>query len=298
MQNLHCAQIIDGKAVAQALLERVQRQVQVWSAQQLPAPGLTVVRVGDDPASGVYVAKKAKTAEQLGIRSSICHLPATVSQRALFETLDALNADTAVNAVLLQLPIARHLDTYASIARLTPEKDVDGFHPENLGLLMAGLEPTAPPCTPAGIMALLAHCGVPLAGANAVVIGRSMIVGKPVALMLLNQSATVSVCHSQTRDLAKITQQADVLISAVGVPGLITGEMIKPGAVVIDVGINRITEGERAGKLTGDVAFDSALSVCGQITPVPGGVGPMTIAMLMRNTARLYARQNGLSCDL
>jgi len=248
-------------------------------------PGLAVVLVGEDPASQVYVRNKTRACEEAGI-VSIEHRPsASISQSELLALIDSLNRDSRVHGILVQLPLPRHIASETVLRAIAPHKDVDGFHPENFGLLASG-HPRFVPCTPAGIMRLLDHAGVALQGKHAVVVGRSNIVGKPVALLLLERHATVTICHSRTGDLPGMIRQADVLIAAVGRPRLITGAMVKPGAAVIDVGINRILSGPDAGKLCGDVDFQDLLGKAGCITPVPGGVGPMTIAMLLENTAR------------
>jgi methylenetetrahydrofolate dehydrogenase (NADP+)/methenyltetrahydrofolate cyclohydrolase len=243
-------------------------------------PHLTVIVVGDDPASQVYVKHKVKACQRLGIRSSVMRLPSSVPESELLDHIDRLNVDPDVHAVLVQLPLPKGFDEGRVVRRVDPRKDVDVFHPVNAGKLLLG-DPGLEPCTPKGIVALLDGIGCDPAGKHAVVVGRSNIVGKPIALLLLRRNATVTVCHSRTPDLGAITRQADILVAAVGRAGLIKGDMIKPGATVIDVGVNRV-DGDK--KLYGDVDFDSAVSVAGAITPVPGGVGPMTIAMLMSNT--------------
>jgi methylenetetrahydrofolate dehydrogenase (NADP+)/methenyltetrahydrofolate cyclohydrolase len=243
-------------------------------------PSLTVLLVGDDPASQVYVKNKVKACQRLGIRSTVARLPSGTPEPELLGKIDQLNADPTVHAVLVQLPLPKGYDEGRVVRRVDPAKDVDVFHPVNAGKLLLG-DPGLEPCTPKGIIALLDGIGCAIAGKHAVVVGRSNIVGKPIALMLLRRHATVTVCHSRTPDLAAVTRQADILVAAVGRAGLITGDMVKPGAVVIDVGVNRV---EGSKKLYGDVDFDSASRVAGAITPVPGGVGPMTIAMLMMNT--------------
>lgn len=277
------AQILDGKQTAEALLAEVKQRLATCPVQ----PGLAVVQVGNDPASAVYVKKKAQMAQQLGIHSRLIQLPATTTHQELEATIVALNNDPAVHAILLQLPLPKHLNA-AYFQQLTaPHKDVDGFHPLNLGLLLSGQKPAAVPCTPAGVMWMLSHYNLPLVGKHAVVIGRSNIVGKPQAQLLLAQNATVTIAHSQTQDLPGLCRTADILVAAVGKAEMVKTDWVKPGAVVIDVGINRLTEGERAGKLVGDVAFEEVAEVAGWITPVPGGVGPLTIAMLMQNTVAL-----------
>jgi len=272
------AQRIDGKAVAAAIRAKLKEQTDALKAAHGVVPGLTVVRVGEDPASKVYVSGKKRAAEEIGFNGVELHFPAEVTQEALLAQVRALNADPSVHGLLLQLPLPKHLDANALMDAVDPHKDADGFHVVNAGLLSLG-RPGPRPCTPAGVMRLIAETGITLSGKKAVVVGRSNIVGKPMALMLLEQHATVTLCHSRS-DLAAEIPQADVVVAAVGVAGLIKGEWIKPGAVVIDVGMNRDAE----GKLCGDVEFQAASERAAWITPVPGGVGPMTIAMLMQNT--------------
>ena len=274
------AKIIDGKSLAAALRASLKSRIDALAARGV-RPGLAAILAGDDPASRVYVRNKARACEDTGVRSEIHALPENVSERALLERIAQLNADRAVHGVLVQLPLPRHLDAHRVLDAVSPAKDVDGFHAVNLGALVQG-RPGFVPGTPAGVMRLIEHAGVDLAGRQAVIVGRSNIVGKPLALLLLQKDATVTICHSRTRDLAAVARQADVLIAAVGRPGLITASMVKPGACVIDVGINRLAD----GKLAGDVDFDAVKEIAGSITPVPGGVGPMTIAMLIANTVR------------
>lgn len=275
------ALLLDGKTVAQRIRERLKERV-VALRERGVVPCLAVMLVGDDPASHTYVRTKAKACESVGIRSIVQHYPASASQTELEAQIDAWNADPQVHGVLIQHPVPSPLNESAILRRLHPEKDVDGITPASLGALVAG-EPAFGACTPLGIITLLDAYGIPMEGKHAVVIGRSVILGKPMALMLLNRHATVTICHSRTRDLVLLTRQADILVAAVGKPEFITGEMIKPGAVVIDAGYNRV-EG-RTGDV-GDVAFDSAAQVASAITPVPGGVGPMTVAMLLQNTVQ------------
>ncbi len=273
--------IIDGKAIAERCKERIRAQV-----AQLPMPpGITVVLVGDDPASKVYVSMKEVGCRDVGMRSEQVTLPKDVSQERLLATIDRLNEDPEVHAILVQLPLPGHIDEGAVLERVRPEKDVDGFHPCNVGLLQLG-KATLVPCTPKGVVRLLEESGVAIAGAHAVIVGRSNIVGKPLAQLLLQRDATVTVCHSRTKGLAALTRQADILVAAVGRPGLITAEMVKDGAVVIDVGVNRVEDAheKRGYRLCGDVDFARVREKARAITPVPGGVGPMTIAMLMENT--------------
>lgn len=273
------ARIIDGKAVAATVRERVAREVAQVGARGVGV-GLATVLVGEDPASHVYVRMKRKACEEAGI-ASVHHEPsADIESGALRELLEGLNADPSVSGILLQLPLPGQLDADEMTAVIAPGKDVDGLTPLSAGMLAQG-RPGLVPCTPAGVMELLAHEGVELEGARAVVLGRSQLVGKPVAQLLLAANATVTHCHSRTRDLAQVCQEADVLVAAVGMPGTVTGQMVREGAVVIDVGTNRTDHG-----LVGDVDFDSVAERAGAITPVPGGVGPMTIAMLLSNTVK------------
>jgi len=291
------ARLIDGAAVAATVRERVARDVGELIASGI-VPGLTVVLVGDDPASAVYVRAKAKACDEAGMRGEQIVLPATTSEAELLAVVDRLNADPAVHGILVQMPVPKQIDPGAVIRRIDARKDVDGFHPINVGKVLIGESDGFAPCTPAGVVMLLREAGVPLAGAEVVVVGRSNIVGKPVAALLMQPGvdATVTVCHSRTRDLAEHTRRADVLIAAIGRPKFITGDMIRPGAVVIDVGVNRIPDATKKSgtRLVGDVDFDAALGVASAITPVPGGVGPMTIAMLLHNTVRA-ARQAAAS---
>lgn len=269
------AKIIDGKAISAAVKEQVRDEI----ARDNLTVGLAVVIVGDDPASRVYVNNKKKACEFCGIKSYEYALPAETTQDELLELVDTLNADKNVNGILVQLPLPEHLDEKAVIERISPNKDVDAFHESNVGRIMIG-NYSFLPCTPAGCMELIHSTGVEVAGKECVVIGRSNIVGKPMAMLLLHENGTVTICHSKTRDLAEVCRRADILVAAVGRPNFVTADMVKPGAVVIDVGINRLEN----GKLCGDVKFDEVSETAGWITPVPGGVGPMTIAMLMRNT--------------
>ena len=271
--------ILDGKAVAQKVLAEVRDGVGALQAAHGITPGLAVVLVGTDPASAVYVRSKKNTAASVGITSPDYVYPEGLTQRALLELIDQLNADPSVHGILVQLPLPKGLDEDEIVRRIDPHKDVDGLTPTNLGQLLAGA-PAMVPCTPAGCLEVLGHYGATLAGAEAVVVGRSRLVGKPLAQLLLRGHATVTMCHTRTRDLAFHTRRADILCVAAGRPRMITGDMIKPGAWVIDVGVNRL----ETGKLAGDVDFESAARVAHAITPVPGGIGPMTIAMLMKNT--------------
>lgn len=281
--------LIDGAALARRVRERVAADVADLKGRGV-VPGLSVVLVGDDPASAVYVRHKTADCEEAGMRGEQINLPASTSQQELLAVVDRLNADPAVHGILVQMPVPKQIDPSAVIRRIDPSKDVDGFHPINVGRVYVGDSEAFAPCTPAGVMAMLADAGVELRGADVVVVGRSNIVGKPMAALLVQAGvdATVTVCHSRTRDLASHTRRADVLVAAIGRARFITGDMIKPGAVVVDVGMNTIDDPSRkSGKrLVGDVDFDAALGVASAITPVPGGVGPMTRAMLLVNTVR------------
>ncbi len=277
-------QRLDGKALALRIREELAVKTAELKAHGV-TPGLAVILVGNDPASETYVRNKGIACEKAGMHSETIRLPEETTQEELLARIRALNADPAIDGILVQLPLPAHLDERAALNAILPEKDVDGFHLLNAGKLLTG-EASVVPCTPKGVMRLIREAGVSLAGKEAVVVGRSNIVGKPMALLLLQAGCTVTVCHSKTRDLAEHTRQADVLVVAVGKPGLIRGDMVKPGAVVIDVGINRVD-----GKLYGDVAFDEAAEKAGWLTPVPGGVGPMTIAMLLENTLEAAQRR-------
>jgi methylenetetrahydrofolate dehydrogenase (NADP+)/methenyltetrahydrofolate cyclohydrolase len=272
------ARIIDGKAVAAEVRERVAAEVAAFEVERGRTPVLVTVIVGDDPASEVYVAGKHRACEQVGIRSAHHGLPAETTERELLALVEKLNADRDVDGILVQLPVPEQIDPDRIVAAIDPGKDVDGLTPVNAGRLAQGM-PGLVSCTPAGVMELLRHEGVELEGAEAVVVGRSKLVGVPVSRLLLAANATVTMCHSRTRDLAGVCHRADVLVAAVGVPRLLAGDAVKPGAVVIDVGINRTDDG-----LVGDVDFDAVAEVASAITPVPGGVGPMTVAMLLVNT--------------
>lgn len=275
------AQLIDGKAVAKVLEAEVAAAISRIGFR----PGLVAVRVGNDPASEVYVRNKARKARELGLEGTELVFPDTMSESELLAEVARLNADDAVDGILVQLPLPKQIDPKKVIDAIDPAKDVDGFHPVNVGLLHLG-RPALVPCTPSGVIRLIESTGQSIEGKRAVVIGRSDIVGKPVAALLINRNATVTVCHSRTRDLGAVAREAEILIAALGKPRFVTAEMIRPGAVVIDVGINRVE-----GKLVGDVDFDAAREVAGWITPVPGGVGPMTIAVLMNNTVTAAARR-------
>ncbi len=278
------AQIIDGKAVATRIKAGLKQTVDELTSGGRQ-PGLAVVLVGDNPASRVYVNMKKKACAELGIYSDEHTLPATTTQNELLQLVQSLNRNPKIHGILVQLPLPGHLDEQTVIETILPAKDVDGFHPINVGRMMIGL-PSSLPCTPAGVMDLIKETGISVCGKECVVVGRSNIVGKPQAVLLLREHGTVTVCHSRTPDLAEVCRRADILVAAVGKTELITGAMIKPGAVVIDVGVNRKAD----GKLAGDVHFESAAEVAGWITPVPGGVGPMTIAMLMKNTVESASR--------
>lgn len=280
------AQIINGKEVAKEIREDIRKQVQEIQCKESWVPGLAVVLVGEDPASQIYVRRKKKACEELGIHSEEYKLPAETSQEQLLNLIAKLNNDPNINGILVQLPLPKTINEKIILESINPEKDVDGFHPVNVGhLLLGGTE--LPSCTPAGIMELIKRTGIEIKGKNAVVVGRSNIVGKPVALMLLKEHATVTICHSRTVDLPAVCRNADILVVAIGRGEMITGDYIKPGAVVIDVGMNR-----NEGHLVGDVNFAEASLKASAITPVPGGVGPMTIAMLMKNTLRAAINQH------
>lgn len=282
------ARIIDGKAIAAEVREDVARTAAALRARGI-APGLAVVLVGEDPASKVYVRNKDRAATGAGFEVQTVRLDAETQQAELLRVVAELNADPAVHGILVQLPLPAHLDSDAVVRAIDPRKDVDGLHPDNVAALMMGA-PGLYPCTPSGCIELLDRAGVALEGARVCVIGRSMLVGKPVALLALARHATVTLCHSRTRDLPAVVREADVVIAAVGRPEMVRGDWLRPGCAVIDVGINRV----EPKRLVGDVAFDEARAVCGAITPVPGGVGPMTIAMLLRNTAIAAARLAGI----
>lgn len=283
------ARLIDGTAVARAIRDEVARDTRALVARGV-TPGLAVILVGDDPASAVYVRSKGRACEEAGMHSVTIRLPATTTHDELVAHVDALNGDRAIHGILVQMPLPKQIDADAIVRRIRPEKDVDGFHPVNVGKLLIGERDGFAPCTPAGVMELLKRHGVETRGAECVIVGRSNIVGKPMAALMIQPGtdATVTVCHSRTRDLAAHTRRADILVAAIGRARFITADMVKPGAVVIDVGINRVEDATtKSGyRLAGDVDFDGVSAVASLITPVPGGVGPMTIAMLLANTVR------------
>lgn len=269
---------LDGKETARLVREKIKADVAAFSEKYKSVPTLAVIIVGSDPASEVYVRNKHKAAMEVGMKSEIIALPQDVSERDLLCEIQKLNEDRRISGILVQLPLPAHLDEQKVILSIAKEKDVDAFHPANVGRIMLG-NPCFLPCTPAGVMELLHHYNIGIDGKHCVIVGRSNIVGKPQAMLMLRENATVTICHSHTQNLAAITKTADILIVAIGKPHAIGAEMVKPGAVVVDVGINRVD-----GKLCGDVDFDSVEKIAGYITPVPGGVGPMTIAMLLKNT--------------
>jgi methylenetetrahydrofolate dehydrogenase (NADP+) / methenyltetrahydrofolate cyclohydrolase len=282
------ARVIDGRAVAASVRERVREEVAAYEAETGRVPGLATVIVGDDPASEIYVRNKRRACEEVGMRSVHHGLGGSTGEAELLELVAALGADPEVDGILVQLPVPDQIDPDAIVAAIDPGKDVDGLTPLNAGLLAHGT-PGLVPCTPAGVMELLKHEGIALEGAEAVVVGRSKLVGVPVARLLLAANATVTICHSRTRDLAATCRRADVLVAAVGVPRLLGADAVKPGAVVIDVGMNRLEDG-----LAGDVDYEAAAAVAAAITPVPGGVGPMTIAMLLVNTVQAAMTRTAL----
>jgi len=280
------AKLLLGKEVSQRIKGELRTEVEQLKEKGIN-PGLAVIIVGDDPASRVYVNNKKKACEECGIYSEEYALPAETTEKELLDLIEVLNGRKEISGILVQLPVPKHIDEKKIISAIAPEKDVDAFHPVNVGKIMVG-DFDFVPCTPAGVMELIAESGIDVAGKECVVVGRSNIVGKPQAMLLLHKNGTVTVCHSRTKDLASKTREADILVVAVGIPNFVTGDMIKPGAVVIDVGINRMED----KKLVGDVEFESAEKIAGAITPVPGGVGPMTIAMLMKNTVKAAIIQN------
>jgi methylenetetrahydrofolate dehydrogenase (NADP+)/methenyltetrahydrofolate cyclohydrolase len=301
------AQIIDGKAIARTVEQELAPRVDALARSGI-RPRLVAVRVGNDPASEIYVRNKAKKAEELGLAGEVREFPAAMMQADLLREIARLNADAEVDGILVQLPLPPQIDTQAVIDAIDPAKDVDGFHPQNIGRLQLG-RPSLVPCTPAGVIRLIQSTGVPMKGARAAVVGRSDIVGKPAAILLLQQHATVTVCHSRTRDLGSVIREAEIIVAAVGRPCIVRPEMIRPGAVIIDVGMNRLQTGdagsealgpkkrrlldEKGSVLVGDVELEGAAEIASWITPVPGGVGPMTIAMLMVNTVTAAEARRG-----
>ena len=281
-------EIIDGKLISKSVKDKIAAEVKVLKKSGV-TPGLAVIIVGENPASQIYVRNKQRACEEVGFKSFKYELPENTTQDELLELVKKLNDDDRVNGILCQLPLPEHIDESTVINNISPKKDVDAFHPENVGRIMIG-DYSFVPCTPAGVMELIASTGTDISGKECVVVGRSNIVGKPMAMLLLHKSGTVTVCHSKTQDLKSECQRADILVAAVGVPKLITGDMVKEGAVLIDVGMNR----DENGKLCGDIDFDSCKDKASYITPVPGGVGPMTIAMLMANTLTAAKEQNGV----
>ena len=280
------AEIIDGKLVSRTVRENIASEVKEFKEKYGVTPGLAVILVGDNPASAVYVRNKHKGCIEVGMESFEIKMAEDTTEQELLSSIDELNLREDVHGILVQLPLPKHIDEEKVINRISPDKDVDAFHPVNVGKIMIGNYDFLP-CTPAGIMELLAFYNVDLSGKECVVVGRSNIVGKPMAMLLLGKNGTVTVCHSRTKDLPEVTKRADVLVVAIGKAGFVTADMIKPGAVVIDVGINRLTD----GKLSGDVDFTGAMEVASLVTPVPGGVGPMTITMLLRNTLTAAKRK-------
>lgn len=282
--------LLDGKALAQKIQLELKVQITQLEPQIGRPPGLAVLMVGDNPASAVYVRNKEKACQKVGIASIGQHFPTNTTQQELEQVIAQLNQDERVDGILVQLPLPQHLDSIALLHCIDPDKDADGLHPVNLGKLVRS-EIGLRSCTPAGVMRLLKEYNITLAGKKAVVVGRSILVGKPLALMLLEENATVTIAHSRTQDLKAVCRDADILVAAVGKPEMITKEMVKPGAVVIDVGINRVEDQNGNSKLVGDVAFEEVAATASYITPVPGGIGPMTVAMLLSNTVQSYAQK-------
>ena len=291
MSSSNLAQILDGKALAEKIQSKLQERINTLQGKIGRPPGLAVLMVGENPASAVYVRNKEKACSKVGIASFGRHFPSNTSFEELAEVIEELNREPRVDGILIQLPLPNHLDSVALLHCIDPNKDVDGLHPMNLGRLVRQEEGLRS-CTPAGVMRLLEEYKIELPGKRAVVVGRSILVGKPLALMLLAKDATVTVAHSRTADLASITKEADILVAAVGKPEFITGDMVKAGAVVIDVGINRAEDSQGKSRLVGDVHFPSVVSVAQYITPVPGGIGPMTVAMLLQNTCDALLRNH------
>ncbi|OGH96266.1 MAG: bifunctional methylenetetrahydrofolate dehydrogenase/methenyltetrahydrofolate cyclohydrolase [Candidatus Melainabacteria bacterium GWA2_34_9] len=280
------AVLIKGKDLSTKIVEKIRHEVLNYDKK----PTLVVIIVGNNPASQIYVSKKKHTAELTGFNSRVIELEESISQKDLEKQIEILNQDKNVNGILVQIPLPKHINTYNIIEKILPEKDVDGFHPINIGRLAIGLKPYAVSCTPQGIIKLLEENNIEIEGKHAVIIGRSNIVGKPLSYLLLNRNATVTVCHSKTKNLSDVCSQADILVAAVGIPKFVKSEWVKEGAIVIDVGINRMEN----NKLIGDIDFEEVEKKAGYITPVPGGVGPMTIAMLLSNTLELFKLQNKL----
>ncbi|MBE9168045.1 bifunctional methylenetetrahydrofolate dehydrogenase/methenyltetrahydrofolate cyclohydrolase FolD [Pleurocapsales cyanobacterium LEGE 06147] len=285
------AQILDGKTLAQKIQQELKEQIPILEARIGRPPGLAVLMVGDNPASAAYVRNKERACAKVGIASFGKHFSTEISQEELEQAIAQLNQDERVDGILVQLPLSEHLDAVAALQKISPDKDADGLHPLNLGKLVRS-EWGLRSCTPAGVMRLLEEYAIPIPGKQVVVVGRSILVGKPLALMLLEKNATVTIAHSRTQDLTNVCRQADILVAAVGKAGIITAEMVKPGAVVVDVGINRVETDEGKSRLVGDVNFDSVAEVAKYITPVPGGIGPMTVAMLLQNTVESYIQTN------
>ena len=281
------AEIISGKEVSAAVRERIASDVAELTKKYGRAPGLAVIKVGDDPASAVYVRNKHKACLDVGVRSYQIEMPENTEESVLLSKIDELNADPEVDGILVQLPLPKHISEEAVILRIDPKKDVDAFHPVNVGKIMTG-NYTFLPCTPAGVIELLKYYNISIEGKNCTVIGRSNIVGKPMSLLLLENNGTVTICHSRTKNLSEITQKSDIIVVAIGRANFLTADMVKPGAVVIDVGINRLAD----GKLCGDVDFAEVVEKASYITPVPGGVGPMTITMLLKNTLSAFISHN------
>lgn len=279
------ASIIDGNSISKQIRAELSDEVKKLQSERNITPGLAVVLVGENPASQVYVRMKEKACEEVGLYSRKITLPEDTSEKELLDILDELNGDNKIHGILVQLPLPKHIDENKVLRKIDPEKDVDGFHPVNVGKLVIG-EPSFVPCTPQGVIELLKRSGTEISGADAVIVGRSNIVGKPVAMLLMHENATVTVCHSKTKNLAEKTQRADILVAAIGRPKFITADMVKEGATVIDVGVNRLED-----KLVGDVDFEPVKEKAGAITPVPGGVGPMTIAMLLTNTVKSASKK-------
>ena len=282
--------LLDGKALAQKIQLELKAKVAQLEPQIQRPPGLAVLMVGDNPASAVYVRNKERACQKVGIASMGRHFPGDTTQAELEQVIAELNQDELVDGILVQLPLPSHLDSIALLHCIDPDKDADGLHPVNLGKLVRS-ESGLRSCTPAGVMRLLAEYDISLSGKKAVVVGRSILVGKPIALMLLEKNATVTIAHSRTQNLATVCGEADILVAAVGKPEMITREMVKPGAVVIDVGINRVENSQGKSKLVGDIAFDEVATIASYITPVPGGIGPMTVAMLLSNTVQSYSQK-------